>query len=261
MQIDLETIQHHVGEKLRRIETHEDEAERLAALKKFLRIETQRLHLRHRFGIGGTPITRARSLMVDVLIRQLARDAAAKCGGDTAENGAGFSIIALGGYGREELSPHSDIDVLFLFGKKDAAYAAAMSEAMLYKLWDAGFVVGNVTRSLGECIDMAREDIVSRNALTTARRLWGSRDLFDTLGQKLDQDIFSARKKALLDELLNERAERYARFGEVACLQEPNVKESAGGLRDLHGLVYAAHIATGQKTIPEMVSGGLMSEQ
>lgn len=258
MQINFETIEQHAGEKLRRIESQGDDAERLVALKKFLKIETQRLHLRHRFGISGSQIVAARTLIVDLLIQRMARTAAAR---HSAEESPPFAIIALGGYGRRELAPHSDIDVLFLHGRRDATAAARLSEAIIYLLWDAGFVVGQVTRSLSECVSMAREDGVSRNALVDARLLWGSRELFETLQQKLNDEVFSASRKALLDELLNERAERYARFGEVACLQEPNIKESAGGLRDLHSLLYAGRVAYGHATMPALIESGQMPER
>src|SRR5205085_454782 len=111
MLINFETIRQHTGEKLRRIEA-QPSAERLSALKKFLKIETQRLQLRHRFGISGTQIVAARSLIVDLLIQRIARAAAEELPQEAGENR--FAIVALGGYGRAELAPHSDIDVMFL---------------------------------------------------------------------------------------------------------------------------------------------------
>ena len=261
MQINFETIEQHAGEKLRRIENQAGDVERLVALRKFLKIETQRLHLRHRFGISGSQIVAARTLIVDLLIQRMARTAAERHDAGVLEQSPQFAIIALGGYGRRELSPHSDIDVLFLHGRRDAAEAARLSEAIIYLLWDVGFVVGHVTRSLSECVSIAREDGVSRNALIDARLLWGSRELFENLQRKLNDEVFSARKRALLDELMNERIERYARFGEVACLQEPNVKESAGGLRDLHSLLYAGRVAYGQATVQTLVESGQMAER
>src|SRR5581483_5071536 len=195
------------------------------------------------------------------LIQRMARTAAERHDAGASESSAQFAIIALGGYGRKELSPHSDIDVLFLHGRRDAAYAAKLSEAIIYLLWDVGFVVGHVTRSLGECLDIAKEDGVSRNALIDARLLWGSRELFESLQQKLNDEVFSAKRRALLDELMTERIERYAKFGEVACLQEPNVKESAGGLRDLHSLLYASRIAYGHATLGKLAEAGVVTER
>jgi [protein-PII] uridylyltransferase len=260
MLIDFETIERHTGEKLRRIEKHAGSADRIAALKKFLKIETQRLHLRHRFGVGGAPVVAARSLIVDLVIQRMAGLVGAEKGfgeGDAEE----FAVVALGGYGRQELAPCSDIDLLFLHGRWDAARAAEMSEAILYLLWDAGLSVGHSCRSLGECLSIAREDEVSRNSLLDARLLWGSRELFASLARKLDESVVSKGRRDILRGLAEERAARYQKFGATACLQEPNVKESAGGLRDLHSLLWVTRVAYGHSTLPELVAAGLMPER
>lgn len=259
MQINFETIRQHTGEKLRRIEAQPTPADRLTALKKFLKIETQRLHLRHRFGISGSQITAARSLIVDLLIQRIAQAAAEELQQDSHSNR--FAIVALGGYGRGELAPHSDIDVMFLHqGKRDAAQATVLSEKILYLLWDAGFSVGHSNRSLSECLTQAKEDSITRNALIDARLLWGSTELFEQLVEQLDEDIFSRQQRALLDEILADQTARYEKFGNVACLQEPNVKETAGGLRDLHTLLWATRVAHGKANLPDLVSAGIVPE-
>ncbi|MEO6726077.1 MAG: [protein-PII] uridylyltransferase [Blastocatellia bacterium] len=261
MQINLATIEHHASEKLKRIESQPGAAERLIALKKFLKIETQRLHLRHRFGVTGSEIVAARSLLVDLLIQRIARSAVEERLGGAVEVG-NFAVVALGGYGRQELSPQSDIDVLFLYqGRKDADRAALLSEAILYLLWDMGFSVGHSVRSLNECISIAKEDVISRNSMIDARRLWGSGDLFEMLVERLDEEVFEKQKRALLDEQLVERQARYNKFGDAACLQEPNVKETAGGLRDLHELLWMARTAYGTSSLKELAAKGTIPER
>lgn len=260
MQIDMITIERHAGEKLRKIESQPSPAQRLAALKKFLKIETQRLSLRHRFGVSGAQIVAARSLIVDLLIERIARTAVEeKLGG---ANAGQFAVVALGGYGRRELAPHSDIDIMFLHqGRRDSAAAAKLSEAILYLLWDIGFNVGHSVRSLGDCVSMAREDVVSRNSMIDARLLWGDAKLFEQLTERLDEEIFEKQKPALLDELLKEREARYGKFGSAACLQEPNIKESAGGLRDLHELLWASRVAYGQTTLEGLIKAEVIPER
>ncbi|MGH9767683.1 MAG: [protein-PII] uridylyltransferase [Blastocatellia bacterium] len=269
MQIDLITIQRHAGEKLRKIENQPNPAQRIVALKKFLKIETQRLGLRHRFGVSGEQIVRARSLIVDLLIERIARTAVEeKFGGaSNPEEGPGrgagqFAIIALGGYGRRELAPSSDLDIMFLHqNRRDAAFAAKLSEAILYLLWDVGFNVGHSVRSLGDCVSMAREDIVSRNSMIDARLLWGDAKLFEQLTERLEEEIFEKQKAALLDELMKDREARYAKFGGAALMQEPNIKESAGGLRDLHELLWASRVAHGQATLEGLAGAGVIPER
>ncbi len=261
MQINLATIEHHVGEKLRRIETQQNSAERIAAFKKFLKIETQRLHLRHRFGIGGAQIVAARSLIVDLLIERIARGAVEERL-SSADHPGQLAIVALGGYGRQELAPHSDIDIMFLHqGRRTAEMAASLSEAILYLLWDVGFNVGHSMRSLGDCVSMAKEDVVSRNSMIEARLVWGDADLFEQLTERLDEEIFEKQKAVLLDELMIERAARYSKFGSAVCLQEPNVKESAGGLRDLHELLWASRVAHSHATLDGLIAAGVIPDR
>ena len=260
MQINFETIRQHAGEKLRRIEAHPTPVGRVGALKQFLKIETQRLRLRHRFGLSGTQIVAAHSLIVDLVIQRSARAAAEELLYDTHKTP--FAVIALGGYGRAELAPHSDIDVMFLHpGRKEAAAAAALSEKLLYQLWDLGFSVGHSNRSLSECLAQAKEDTITRNALIDARLLWGSETLFEQLTERLDAEIYSRNPQALLGEIMADRAARYDKFGNVACLQEPNVKETAGGLRDLHTLLWATRVAHGKAQLSDLVAEGIVSER
>jgi [protein-PII] uridylyltransferase len=262
MQIHLATIERYANEKLRRIENQSDSAERLTALKKFLKTETQRLHLRHRFGIAGGQVVAARSLIVDLLIQRITRTAVEKQFG-SASTTEQFAIIALGGYGRQELSPHSDIDVMFVHqGRKDVASITKLSEAILYLLWDVGFKVGHSLRSLNECLSIAKEDSISRNSMIDARLLWGNEKLFEMLVERLDKEVFEKQKREILDELMVERLSRYTKFGEVVCVQEPNVKETAGGLRDLHVLLWAARVAYGNhKTLEGFVKAGFIPER
>ncbi len=255
MQINLATIEQHAGEKLSRIDAEQDVKERVNALRKFLKIEAQRLHLRHRFGIGGSQIVNARSLIVDLLIQRIASDALRAMPDASAQ----LSIIALGGYGRQELSPYSDIDILFLHrSRRDEAMAHELSETILYLLWDVGFTVGHSLRSLRQCVAIAREDTISRTALLDARLIWGNAELFDDLRHRLDEDV-RERSRPLLDELITERAIRYEKFGDVVCMQEPNIKETAGGLRDLHTLLWATNIAYKRSSLNDLVTSHLFS--
>ena len=259
MQINFETIERHAGEKLRRIERHAKPEDRLAALKKFIKIETQRLYMCHRFGVSGELIVAARSLVVDLLIQRLAQMVGTKNG--WVKGSFQVAVVALGGYGRQELAPQSDIDLLFLYGRSDADNAATLNQEVLYSLWDAGFQVGHSVRSLNECISAAKEDEVTRNALLDARLLWGSAEIFENLKQKLEESVITKNHRAILDGLVQERRVRYEKFGAVPCLQEPNIKESAGGLRDLHSLLWVTRIAYGFGNLTDLATQGFIPER
>ena len=259
MQINFETIERHAGEKLRRIERHATTEERLAALKKFIKTETQRLHMRHRFGLSGELIASARSLIVDLLIQRLANMTSAKKG--WAESSSNIALVALGGYGRRELAPHSDIDLLFVYGRGETDSAETLNEDILYALWDVGFAVGHSVRSLNECLTAAKEDAITRNAMLDARLLWGSHELFENFTTRLTETVVVKNRRAILDELVQEAHERHAKFGAVPCLQEPNLKESAGGLRDLHSLLWIGRVAHGYGNLTDLATQGIVPER
>ncbi len=259
MQINFETIEKHAEEKLRRIERQTNTEERLVALKKFIKTETQRLYMRHRFGLSGELIASARSLIVDLMIQRLAQMVSVKKSLD--ESSLDVAIVALGGYGRQELAPYSDIDLLFVHGRADLSTAETLNEEILYLLWDTGFSVGHSVRSLNECLSAAKEDAVTRNALLDARLLWGSRELFENLTAKLDETVLAKNRRGILDELAEEQSSRYSKFGAVPCLQEPNIKESAGGLRDLHSLLWVARVAYGYGHLADLATHGFIPER
>src|SRR5262249_40174524 len=145
--------------------------------------------------------------------------------------------------------------------RKDTAFAAKLSEAILYMLWDVGFNVGHSVRSLGDCVSMAREDVVSRNSMIDARLLWGDEELFEQLTERLAGEGFEKKKATLLGDLMKERESRYSKFGGAALMQEPNIKESAGGLRDLHVLLWASRIVYGQATLEGLTQAGVIPER
>jgi [protein-PII] uridylyltransferase len=251
MQINLATIERQAAERLRELESAPSHEERVEAIKRFLRTETHRLQLRHRFGIGGADVVRARSLIIDLVVQKIA-----------GESSPGLAIVALGGYGRRELAPQSDIDILFLHrGRRDAARARELSESILYMLWDVGLTVGHSLRSLKDCISISRSDSSSRTALIDARLLWGDGELFRELNVQLDRSVFSDDSRAFLDELILERASRFEKFGSVVCLQEPNIKETAGGLRDLQTMLWASRIAYGHPTVESLVEARKVPER
>ncbi|MFL6215698.1 MAG: [protein-PII] uridylyltransferase [Blastocatellia bacterium] len=242
MQIDLEKILVHANERLADISADAERQQQADAFKKFLKIETERLRIRHRFGLGGVEIARGRSYLVDTVVCRACQLAAADLHSSGAEL-TNTAVIALGGYGRRELSPFSDVDLLFLHAGSRASEAKRFVERTLYLLWDMGLTVGHSFRSIKECVAMARTDLVSRNAMCEARHLTGNAELFRRLVRQLDDTVFRSRRESesFMQAMMMERRVRYEKFGKAVCVQEPNVKESAGGLRDLHTALWVGH--------------------
>ncbi|HUO91715.1 MAG TPA: [protein-PII] uridylyltransferase [Rhizomicrobium sp.] len=147
-------------------------------------------------------------------------------------------VVATGGYGRGQLAPGSDIDLLFVRPFKQTAWGESVIEFILHMLWDLGLKVGHATRSLGECVRLAKQDITIRTALLEARFLWGDKDIYDELRKKFWSDVAAGTGQDFVAAKLAERDQRHHRQGESRYLVEPNIKEGKGGLRDLQTLYW-----------------------
>ena len=150
-------------------------AEKLARYKGFLKVETHRLKLQHRAGVGGREICRARAVILDALLRQLWETARLSLSAQAQKEFPPLALVAIGGYGRAELNPHSDIDFMFLHdGQQVAAnkplpHLSKLIDGVLYPLWDVGLKVGHSVRSLGDCVKVANTDMQSKTSLIEAR--------------------------------------------------------------------------------------------
>ena len=149
-----------------------------------------------------------------------------------------LAIVATGGYGRAQLAPGSDIDLLFVRPFKQTAWGESVIEFVLHMLWDMGLKVGHATRSLAECTRLARQDSTIRTSLLEARWLWGDRTLFDDLRKRFWADVASGTEQNFVETKLAEREARHRRQGESRYLVEPNIKDGKGGLRDLQTLYW-----------------------
>jgi [protein-PII] uridylyltransferase len=232
---------------------------RIESFRRYLRLETERLRMRHRLGLGGAAIARGLSDRVDVVVTEVCQVAAE--GADARSALTECAIVALGGYGRRELAPYSDVDLLFLHTGRVSDGVRLFAERALHLLWDVGLNVGHGLRSARECVSLARTDLHARTSLTEARLLMGSASLFASLTQEVEAGLRGHR--ALQDFVALMRAEleeRHTRWGRVVGLQEPNVKEGVGGLRDLHTVVWLGHALYGSRGLHELHREGWLGD-
>jgi [protein-PII] uridylyltransferase len=169
------------------------------------------------------------------------------------------AIIALGGYGRSEQCVHSDVDILFLFENKVPPAAADLIKEIIYPLWDLGLEVGYATRTLKECIQMARQDPVILTPILDARFICGVSILFTKLLDNLRKKILKNNSKKTIDWLVDQSRERHRRFGDSAYLLEPNLKEGQGGLRDYHTILWIGRIKLGIRQPRDLEYFGYLS--
>jgi [protein-PII] uridylyltransferase len=218
--------------------------------------------VRRRFdvhGQGGEAV-RENCFLVDQMVR-LVHDFAVEheYPAGAATTGQVMSVVAVGGYGRGELAPKSDIDLLFLLPYKRTSHAEQIVEYILYMLWDLGLKVGHSTRSVDECIRQAKADMTIRTALLEARWVWGDQNLFDELKRRYRSDVAAGTGEEFVESKLSERDERHAKLGEARYVLEPNIKEGKGGLRDLHTLYWIAKYLFGVTDVGELVERGLLA--
>lgn len=208
----------------------------------------------------GSQTVRENCFLIDQLVR-LVHDFAVQYEypAGAATTGQVMSVVAVGGYGRGELAPKSDIDLLFLLPYKRTSHCEQIVEYMLYMLWDLGLKVGHSTRSVDECIRQAKGDLTIRTALLETRWLWGDQTLFAELKRRYRSDVAAGSGEEFVESKLSERNERHAKLGEARYVLEPNIKEGKGGLRDLHTLYWIAKYLYAVTDVGELVGRGLLS--
>lgn len=172
-----------------------------------------------------------------------------------------IAIAAVGGYGRGTLAPGSDVDLLFLLPYKQTPWGESVVEYMLYVLWDLGLKVGHSTRSIADCIRLARADFTIRTALLEARFIHGDRALYDDLEKRFDAEVVKGTANEFVEAKLAERDGRHKRAGESRYLVEPNVKEGKGGLRDLNTLFWIAKYVYRVKQPSDLVKAGVFTKE
>ncbi|MBU2991821.1 [protein-PII] uridylyltransferase [Octadecabacter sp. B2R22] len=168
-------------------------------------------------------------------------------------DGERLALIAVGGSGRGEMAPHSDVDLLFLAPYKLTPWAESLIESMLYVLWDLRLKVGHASRTVKDCLRLAREDYTIRTSLVEERYLAGDESLAQELTERLRNELFSQTIPDFIEAKLEEREERHRKQGGQRYMVEPNVKEGKGGLRDLQSLYWIGKYIYGAKNASELV--------
>ncbi len=170
-----------------------------------------------------------------------------------------LTIMAVGGYGRSEMAPHSDVDIAFLVGGKKTAWCEQVVEAMLYLMWDLGLKVGHSTRTLDEAMRLSKNDLTIRTALLEGRYVWGDQALYDEGSRRYTSEVVRGNERTFVTEKLAERNARHKRMGDSRYVVEPNVKDGKGGLRDLHTLYWIGKFIHRVRAAAELVDVGLLT--
>ncbi|HKY18827.1 MAG TPA: [protein-PII] uridylyltransferase [Rhizomicrobium sp.] len=213
-------------------------------------------------GLPGLPAARALSQLQDTIIQVIYDFATQQVyRPKNASGGERIAVVATGGYGRGELAPGSDIDLLFVRPFKQTAWGESVIEFILYMLWDLGLKVGHATRSLAESVRLAKLDVTIRTAVLEARFLWGDQSLYEELRKKFWAEVATGNGRNFVEAKLVERKERHARQGESRYLVEPNIKDGKGGLRDLQTLYWIGKYLYHVDDAADLVEHGVFTRE
>jgi [protein-PII] uridylyltransferase len=234
----------------------------LPLYKKFLKVEEHRLRLKHQAGGGGREICARRAELVDVLLRYVFGGAAATARGN-GEPKVQLALIALGGYGRGELNPFSDIDVMLLYHQRSPEVSPDLEEMVnqvLYLLWDSGFKVGHSTRSIKEAIAQANRDMRTKTAMLESRFLAGDSELAREFREQFRSKCVEGHEREYVEMRMQDQVTRHKKFGDSVYLQEPNLKSGCGGLRDYQNLLWMTYFKEGALSTNQLVGKDWLSE-
>ena len=226
----------------------------LDALKTMLAAGRARLKKTFMESNDGALYLGLHTLLLDDVVRLIYDSACRIYGADMR-----LAVLATGGYGRGELCPHSDLDILFLTKVKPKRHEAEAIRFMLYLLWDLGLNVGHASRSLRQAMRAAGDDLTIRTALLESRHVVGDADLSAELMTMFRAEITPAKAKAFISEKLAERDARHARSDSRRYMLEPNIKTGKGGLRDLQTLFWIARYGFGVDHIAALIEKGFLT--
>ncbi|WP_289042786.1 [protein-PII] uridylyltransferase [uncultured Aliiroseovarius sp.] len=172
-----------------------------------------------------------------------------------------IAVLAVGGYGRAEMAPQSDVDLLFLTPYKITSWAESVIESMLYMLWDLRLKIGHASRTIDDCLRLGEADFTIRTALLEHRRVCGDKTLAQELDDQLWAQLFDHTLAEFIEAKLAERDERHEKQGDQRYMVEPNIKEGKGGLRDLQTLFWVAKYQHRVSQHEDLVSKGVFIEE
>jgi [protein-PII] uridylyltransferase len=233
--------------------------------KTFLKIETHRLKMGHRAGGGGLEICHARAAVLDSLLKYLWDAAKAGLSAQAQAEFPPLALVAIGGYGRAELNPHSDIDFMFLHDRQVAAHRplphlSKIIDGLLYPLWDIGLKVGHSVRTIEDCVKVANNDMQSKTSLIEARVVAGDAALFSKFEKVLVAKCVNKHEEEYIAMRVADQKARRSKFGNSACMQEPNIKNGCGGLRDYQNLLWMAFFKYRTRSLTDLQAHDMISE-
>ncbi|MDK9719537.1 MAG: nucleotidyltransferase domain-containing protein, partial [Trichlorobacter sp.] len=239
----------------------ERRSEILEACKRFITDSHAEIRQRHAAGASGTEVVHQLSAVMDAMVSTLFNGILSMMGADSKRLTGHLTLVAVGGYGRGELNPYSDVDIMFLHdGSVPVELVEAFAQKLLYFLWDLRLDVGYSVRTPADCVEMAAQDTTIKTALIDSRYLAGHQPLFVILHKTVYSQILPKASDKFIKEKIAEMRRRRDKYGATIYLLEPNIKEGEGGLRDLQTALWVAQVKYKFEDPKELVIKGILSE-
>ena len=237
-------------------------AKELPRLKRHLKSESARLQEWHREGADGRKVCAARSAVIDTLLATLFDWTLDTFEPKKSERKLTMSLVAIGGYGRSELNPHSDIDFMLLHSGTTPSVTRIFNHelietltgpgGLIYTLYDLGMKVGYSVRNIQDAINVANDDMQTKTSLIESRLISGDDGLFEQFQKRVEVKCVRSHIDDYLQMRIADQDARRVKFGNSALLQAPNIKNGCGGLRDYQNLLWMTHFKYGTRTLAEL---------
>ena len=240
-------------------------SQQLPAYKRFVELENEMLKRYHHKGDSGLKVCQARTAMIDVVIENLFLAALDLYMTKHGKLPCKMAVLATGGYGRAELNPHSDIDIMFLYPnrisnkKRFEQFQEILAEEILYPLWDLGWKIGHASRNTKEVLKEAGEELQSKNAILEARMICGSEPVFFEMKKRFMDFCKRDNFKAYIKQRLIDEKERHSKTDNTVYLQEPDIKNGVGGLRDYQNILWMANLKFSYKSFRDLEKAKILS--
>ena len=234
----------------------------ISVLKSLIKVEQDKIKQFHRSGAGGREVVQVHTSLIDSVICHLIEElTASRKKPSPSTLLEEFSLIAVGGYGRGELNPCSDIDLLFLTSKNIRRSTDLLIQDFIPILWDLGLEVGSSCRTLQECLLLAEKDITAKTSMIETRFMIGSQTKYKKFFQSIEKNSLRKNIKGFLDEKSKEKNLRYQEGVGPSSDPEPNIKEGVGGLRDYHTALWAVAIRFGCLSFREIPRNDIITSE
>lgn len=230
-------------------------------VKEYLTRARARLFEDYLAGVSGRWVVERYTAAVDHAVQTLFAAAREEYARNHAVLDQSLALVAQGGYGRGELNPQSDIDLLFIYPYRRDPYGETVTERVVYSLFDTGLQVGHAFRNLRDCVTLAARDFKVKTALLDLRFIAGDRGLYDEFARAMDKDVLKRNARRYFSEKLAENEERHRRYGDSVYIVQPHLKDGEGGLRDLHTAMWLAKVKFHTNSIAELAQKGVVTKR